>query len=491
MARNRLILSLALLCGLAGCNGRDGGALDIAIMDTADDLFTPGVRLSEGAQHVRAATSAGLVTLDARGDVMPALADRWIVTDDGLSFIFRLRDGAWPDGAPLTADSVRTALLRNIRALKGTSLGLDLEPIEEVRAMAGRVVEIRLSTPVPLLLQLLAQPELAFTLGDGGGTGDMTYTRDGSVATFAMKPPTERGVPEEEDWSEHVRPVIVHALDARAAVARFGDGSVDVVLGGRIGQLPLAETGPLSRGTVQIDPAIGLFGLHVRHARGFLAGEREREALAMAIDRPALIAPFNVAGWDSTTRVVAPGLADDAGLVAERWLDVPLEDRRMEAAGRVAAWRGSSDAPDEPVRLSIAMGSAPGDAILFRELAGQMARIGIVLERAGEEAADLVLIDRVARYAAPRWFLNQFNCRLRSGLCSEEADALVAAAGEEPVATNRQRLLAEAEARLTVANVYIPLGPPVRWSLVRGNVAGFLPNNWAFHPLPALATLPR
>ena len=47
----------------------------------------------------------------------------------------------------------------------------------------------------------------------------------------------------------------------------------------------------------------------------------------MAIDRPALIAPFNVAGWASTTRLVAPGLADDPGLVAERWLDVPLEDR--------------------------------------------------------------------------------------------------------------------------------------------------------------------
>ena len=46
---------------------------------------------------MRAATTEGLVGLDAEGQVIPALADRWIVTDDGRSFIFRLRDGTWPE----------------------------------------------------------------------------------------------------------------------------------------------------------------------------------------------------------------------------------------------------------------------------------------------------------------------------------------------------------------------------------------------------------
>ena len=38
--------------------------------------------------------------------------------------------------------------------LAGTSLALDFLPIEEVRAMAGRVIEIRLRRPTPDLLQL-------------------------------------------------------------------------------------------------------------------------------------------------------------------------------------------------------------------------------------------------------------------------------------------------------------------------------------------------
>src|SRR5688572_27889562 len=99
----------------------------MSLIDTADNAFGSGVRLSGGAQHVRAATHAGLVALDAQGGVIPALADRWIVTDDGLSFIFRLRDGTWPDGRDLTAESARMAFSEASRALRGTSLGLDLE----------------------------------------------------------------------------------------------------------------------------------------------------------------------------------------------------------------------------------------------------------------------------------------------------------------------------------------------------------------------------
>ena len=166
-------LTVPLLAALlAGCWGTDDGAVDVAFIDTPESLFASGVRLSAGAQHLRAATGAGLVALDAEGETVPALADRWIVTDDGRSYIFRLRDGTWPDGRDLTAESARTALNEAIGRLRGTSLGLDLAPVAEVRAMAGRVIEIRLSSPVPMLLQLLAQPELALTHGVGG-SGDM------------------------------------------------------------------------------------------------------------------------------------------------------------------------------------------------------------------------------------------------------------------------------------------------------------------------------
>ena len=129
---------------------------------------------------------------------------------------------------------------------------------------------------------------------------------------------------------------------------------------------------------------------------------------------------------------------------------------------------------------------------MFRELAAQLASVGITLERVPEDrAADLVLVDRVARYSDPSWFLNQFNCSLRNGMCSSDADALVREATVQTDPAAKATLLAQAEAELTLANVFIPFGSPLRFSLVRGDVEGFAPNAWAFHPLPALSVIPR
>jgi len=483
-------LTVPLLAALlAGCWGTDDGAVDVAFIDTPESLFASGVRLSAGAQHLRAATGAGLVALDAEGETVPALADRWIVTDDGRSYIFRLRDGTWPDGRDLTAESARTALNEAIGRLRGTSLGLDLAPVAEVRAMAGRVIEIRLSSPVPMLLQLLAQPELALTHGVGG-SGDMSLDRDRNRAVLAMKPPAARGIPEERDWNRYVRPIRLSAASGEDAIKQFDDGEIDIVLGGRIDSLPLVDTGPLSRGTVRLDPALGLFGLQVRRGSGFLASADNRAAIAEAIDRDALIEPFGIGGWVPTTRIVAPGLPGDPGFVAERWDDDDIDDLRAAAAARVSAWR-SANGGEQP-RVTLALGRGPGLDMLFAELSAQLAQIGVRLERVPEgRAADLVLVDRVARYAEPRWFLDQFNCSLGNGMCSSETDALVREANAQADSAARATLFAQAETELLRANVYVPFGSPVRFSLVRGNVDGFVANPWAFHPLPPLAVIPR
>ena len=480
-----LLAALLLAClGLAGCGLGDDGTVDVAFMESEGSLFSDATRLSSGGQHVRAATRSGLVALDAQGEVVPALADRWNVIEDGSVFVFRLRDGNWPNGEELTATSVRDALQRAIRSLRGTSLGLDLVPIDEVRAMAGRVIEIRLASPMPDLLQLLAQPELGLTHG-AGETGPMVLERGEEGNLLTMRPPPERGLPEEEGWQDYTRVIRVAGLEPEEAIARFDDGDVEVVLGGRLDSLPQVDLGPLSRGTVRLDPTIGLFGLRVLRARGALATPELREAVSMAIDRPALVAAFNVGGWTPTNRIVPPDLPDDPGMVGERWEGLTVDQRRATAAARLAGVSG-------PRTLALAIGNSPGEDLLLRELAGQLATVGITLVRARTAAeADMALADRVARYASPRWFLNQFNCILDDGLCSIEADRLAGRALDERDPALRAQLIGQAEAALTEANVYIPFGSPLRWSLVRGSVDGFVPNPWGFHPLQDMAVIPR
>jgi ABC-type transport system substrate-binding protein len=488
------LLVLCALLPLAAC-GHSDGPLDVAIIGDKDAVFANGLRLSEGAQVIRGATGAGLVSLDAQGEIEPALADRWIVADDGKSYIFRLREGTWPDGAELTGESAREAMRQTIRGLRGTSLGLDLAPVDEVKAMAGRVVEIDLKAPMPDFLRLLAQPELALS-HRGFQAGPMVIERvnkrdgKGRQATeLTFRPPEMRGLPQEEGWQRYVRAVGVEALPAKPALVAFDQGEVDAVLGGTIASWPLADPGPLSRGNLRLDNVIGLFGLQVTRERGFLALPQNREALALAIDRPALMSRFNIGGWVPSTRIVPAAVA--GAKVPERWAGTSIEERRAAAASRAAAWRAGAGKGKSP-RLTIVLADEPGFVMLFNELAAQLVEAGIVLERVDPgKPADLALVDRIARYAEPRWFLNQFNCSLHRGLCNAEADAAVAAALAVPDAKARTDGLARAEGLLTAANVYIPIGAPLRWSMVRGTVDGFASNAWAWHPLPDMATIPR
>ena len=484
----RLFTALAVIAGLAACDsGRDNIVAVVAIGDAASP-FQTGPRLPHPAQLLRAATVEGLVAFDAQGRVIPALADRWIVTDGGLSFIFRLRDGTWPDGTPIAADAAGVALRQTIAELRGTALGLDLAAISEVRTMAGRVIELRLTRPVPDLLQLLAQPELGL-VWRGRGNGPMKLRRSGRLALLTPIAPEDRGLPSEEYWSERARKIELRAAPAKTAIDRFGKGDADVVFGGRLEDLPRVDAAGISRGALRMDPVTGLFGLAVLHGSGFLSAPENREAAALAIDRDAIAQLFALDGWIITTRLVAPGLEGDTGTVTERWSNETIGQRRTRAAARVAAWRAAKGAA--PV-LRVSMPPGPGADLLAARLQQDFTAIGIEFKRVNLASdADLRLVDAVARYPRPDWFLNQLSCSTARALCDSTADRLTKKAAAAATPAERLELLADAEARLTRTNSFIPLGAPVRWSLIAGDVTGFAPNRWNLHPLLPLAMRPR
>ena len=354
--------------------------------------------------------------------------------------------------------------------------------------MTGRVIEIRLKSPMPGFLQVLAQPELGIVIGDTPtGPMSMATGRENSLSLAAMLPEA-RCLPIQPDWAETVRGVRLTASDARSAMRAFSDGEAALVLGGTLATLPLADLGPLSRGTVRLDSALGLFGLDVLHSEGFLATPTNREALALALDRADLIKPFNIAGWKPTTRVVSPGLPDDTGLVGERWEGIDLDARRATARQRVAAWKAEHGGR---LDLRLALPEGPGADTLFAGLASQYATVGITLVRARNgQAADLALRDRVARFGGARWFLNQFHCGMSAAICSEDVDFLVQMAVQAQDPQEQAGYLVNAENALAAFNAYIPLGAPIRWSLVRSGVVGFAENPWAVHPLFPLTRAP-
>lgn len=489
--KNRISLLLAALL-VGACHGSaEQQPLRVAMLNDA------GPDALQNA--LRAATAEGLVRLDEEGKVIPGLAERWIVADEGQSYIFRLRDSTWPDGSRLSGETARQALRRAMAAQKGTALGQDLAIIEDIRAMAGRVVEIRLAQPMPNFLPLLAQPELGLE-HRGQGAGPMRRKHESTLDWLTAIPPDARGEPMPEGWAASVRPLAIRAMPGAQAVAQLAAGKLDVVLGGRVTDLPPIQRGLLGQRAARFDMAPGLFGLLVEKEGPFLSVPSNRAALAMVIDRAGMVNALGVPGWTATTRLISPGIGEVQ--IGERWADMDMDQRRAAAAQRVAVWLKARKAAAKPgdaaqaaaggdgLELRLAMPGGAGSQILFDRLAQDLGAIGLRLRRVGlNEAADLRLIDEVARYPDPVWFFNQLHCGVRP-VCDADVDHLIAQSGhvEAPLVP---ALYAEAEREVLDANLFIPLAQPVRWTMAGAALRGLTPNPRGIHPLFPLSGAAR
>lgn len=107
-------------------------------------------------------------------NIIPALAESWTTSDDGLVYTFKLRSGVtWHDGTPFTAADIvwsYTTLLNpaivgswqqvNLLSIKGAKAlndGSSTEP-PAVVAVDDLTVEITLEAPSPLFIQQVAMP---------------------------------------------------------------------------------------------------------------------------------------------------------------------------------------------------------------------------------------------------------------------------------------------------------------------------------------------
>src|SRR5687768_18609959 len=171
------VLTRLMLCGMiaaaaAGCQPRGDEAVDVTVIgEDAPAIADPSAgNLSAPSEVLLANVAQGLVRFDAHGQVEPGLAERWNVSDDGLSYIFRLASAEWSGGGKITARQVARILRQSIGANSNNPLKDTLGAVDEIVAMTDRVLEVRLKAPRPNLLQLLAQPEFAL-IREGQGSG--------------------------------------------------------------------------------------------------------------------------------------------------------------------------------------------------------------------------------------------------------------------------------------------------------------------------------
>lgn len=481
-------MALLLLLGFSAgaCEREHEGAIDVTVIGESLELAEAAKEPLAPPQAVLLNSVAqGLVRFDARGQIVPGLAERWNVTDDGLSYIFRLSPGEWPDGEAITARQVARSLRRQVAAPGNSPLDETLGAVEEIVAMTDRVIEIRLNSPRPNLLQILAQPELAI-LRDGQGTGPFRIAgqpEDPGGEASGGRLLLQRDVAVQDEEEQRLEEVTIEAAQVRQAIAQFKRGATDLVLGGTFTDLPHARSADVSDDALLFDPAAGLFGLAPVREGGPLDDEELRRLLSRAIDRDALIAAFQVPGLLPRATLLEPGLDGIAEPVPPDWAAIPIAERRTALAS--AAGELFDGQEERPV-LRIALPEGPGADILLNRLANDWAVLGIGVERAGPgAAADLRLIDQVAPSMSAAWFLRHFRCD-EAAICSEEADSLLDAARAAPVPAQRAALLNEAARLMDEAQLFLPIAAPIRWSLVSADVQGFAGNRFARHPLTRL-----
>lgn len=465
---------------LAGCSSDEGsGPVTVSVIGSAADFAKPLDNLpNPGSKLFLETTAQGLVAFDAGGEILPALAQRWIVEDDGRSYIFRLRPAHWPDGSRVTARDVVRILMSRIETLRRLDPAGPLDAVEDVVAMTGEVIEIRLAAPRPYVLQMLAQPQMAILSRDGG-TGPYRRVARGDAL---MLTPVERTTNESGDelpvppWQTR----IVRPERAALAIVRFQQRKAALVLGGRFSDLPMLVPAGVDRDDVRIDPVQGLLGLAVTGRNDLLDDDGMRRAINMAIDRSQLPTLFPVGGW-ATTEQIVPGQIDMAGPpAAPDWSGLSQADRWAQGQAVVTRWR--SEHGDPPV-LRVALPTGPGSTMLFGLVRHGLRMIGLKAERVEMTAdADLRLVDEVAAYESVLWYLGRIGCA-RKIHCSAEAEAALQAASLAPTLDERLARIGQAEALMQAHNGFIALGAPVRWSLVARRLTGFMPSPRARHPL--------
>lgn len=126
----------------------DNGLLEVAI-ETPVNSLDPQLAADDVSFEVIAGYLDGLMRTDENGEPVPAVAERYEISGDELTYTFHLKEDAnWSDGTPVTADDFVFAWQRVA----------DPDVELAVRAVDDKTLEVQLNEPAADFLNLVCLP---------------------------------------------------------------------------------------------------------------------------------------------------------------------------------------------------------------------------------------------------------------------------------------------------------------------------------------------
>jgi oligopeptide transport system substrate-binding protein len=317
----------------------------------------------------------GLLGYSATGELLPGVAESWEISDEGLTYTFRIRENArWSNGDPLTAGDFVFSLRRLVdpatAAFYASSIAVvdnaeaiiagELSPEElGVEAVDDRTLVIRLRQPTPYLLSLLTFPSTFPVHAGSIAAHGEEFTRPGNLLS--------NGAYKLDAWTpgsvlslsrnEHYWNDAATAIDeVRHHVLTQGVTELNRY---RAGELHMTSTVPPDNfaqvreeygDQLRVAPYLGVYyyGFNLTKPP-FKDNPGLREALSMAIDRDVLVEKITGRGEAPAYSWVPPGV-DNYEPRRLAFADM-TQDERNARARRLVAEAGYG--PDNPLQIEL------------------------------------------------------------------------------------------------------------------------------------------
>ncbi|APU16514.1 MULTISPECIES: ABC transporter substrate-binding protein [Actinoalloteichus] len=299
----------------------------------------------------------GLVALDDEGEIVPALAESWDVSEDGLDYTFHLApDVTFHDGTEFSADDVVWSIERTIAPDSVNPKKQSLAGITSVTAEDPDTVAVSLGERSNEFLfglttsaGLIFQEDAADLAEQAVGTGPFTFDewKRGDSITLSRYP---------DYWGETAASASVvfrYFDDATAMSNALQGGQVDL-----LASVPSPELLAAFEGNPQFVITEGASNtktlLAFNNEREPLTDSRVRRALRAAIDHQAVLD----AVWDGYGQLIGSGIPPTdpwyEDLTANVAHDPELARELLAEAGHEDGLTLSLDVPSEDKLLTVA-----------------------------------------------------------------------------------------------------------------------------------------
>jgi oligopeptide transport system substrate-binding protein len=478
------------------------------------DTLDPQRARTDASFNIQRDLFEGLTAVGADGDAVPAAAQSWTVSEDGLEYTFRLREGLrWSNGDPLLAADFVAGMRRLVDPATASPYAQVFDAVLNASAIVAgkrapdtlgvtarddRTVVVRLANPAPYLLGILAHPSTFPVHRASLERHGADYARPGNLVSngaFVLQDwvvgshvVAERNRHYWNDAATRVERVhYLHHSESGTEFRQYRAGELDVTYVVPPQQFAwIQENLP---GELHVSPQLSVYYYGFNLTRPpFKDNPGLRRALSMVIDRERLTKSVTGLGEAPAYGWVPRGVAN--------YTPQQFDYARMPYAARVAEARelyaqaGYSAAKPLVVELRYNSGEvhnrlAVAIAAMWKEALGVQTELYAEEFRALLQTIQARKDTQVFRsswvgdyndaYTFAQLLQSDFGINL-TGYSNPRYDGLLAEATRQPDPARRRALLEEAERVMLADHPLLPIYFFVNKHLVKPYVGGWSDN---------------